>query len=68
MIEDYKAKMEISKANMQMSFLRLLRNQPAGTRIATVWGEMMQLFPEYTIEEIKKVCMPVAWKLTSAHF
>lgn len=59
---------EDHQAEIQMSFLRLLRNQPEGTRIETVWDQMAQLFPEYNIEEIKKVCLPVAWKLTSAHF
>lgn len=59
---------EDHQADIQMLFLRLLRNQPEGTRIETVWDQMAQLFPEYSIEEIKKVCLPVAWKLTSTHF
>lgn len=59
---------EDHKAEIQMSFVTVLRNQPERTRIATVWQRMEQLWPEYAPEEIKRACMPVARKIVAAHF
>ena len=59
---------EDHQAEIQMSFVTVLRNQPERTRIIEVWRRMAYLWPEYSIEEIKKACMPVAKKIIDAHF
>lgn len=58
---------EDHQAEIQMSFVAVLRIQPEGTRLQTVWDRMAYLWPEYNIEEIKKACMPVAKKIVDAH-
>lgn len=59
---------EEHQAEIQMSFVRVVRNQREGTRIAAVWDIMQGLWPEYTQEEIKKACAPVAKRIVAAQF